>query len=66
MIQEMYKKALEINEALGRKEGMASTYGKLGTVYKTREILRAEAMYKKSLLLWRELTRVQWNGAIKQ
>ena len=29
----MYRKALELNEALGRKEGMANQYGNLGIVY---------------------------------
>jgi len=29
----MYKQALEINEALGRKEGIANNYGNLGSIY---------------------------------
>ena len=46
----MHLKSLEIDEALGRKEGMARQYGNLGIVYKTRgELDRAEAMYLKSL-----------------
>ena len=46
----MYRKALALNEALGSKEGMASNYGNLGLVYKTRgELDKAEEMYKKSL-----------------
>ena len=31
--EEMHKKALEINEKLGRLEGMANQYGNLGSVY---------------------------------
>ncbi|MDR4482880.1 MAG: tetratricopeptide repeat protein [Nitrospirales bacterium] len=42
--EEMYGKALAIEEeALGRKEGMASDYGNLGILYRTRGKLdRAE------------------------
>ncbi len=32
----MYFKGLEIDEALGRKEGMASKYANLGNVYEAR------------------------------
>jgi len=46
----MYKKSLEINQSLGRKEGMATIYGKLGEIYYTRRDLdQAEDMFKKSL-----------------
>ncbi len=37
----MLKKALAIEEKLGRQEGMASQYGNLGLVYRTRELDRA-------------------------
>jgi tetratricopeptide (TPR) repeat protein len=46
----MYKKALEIEEALGHKAGVAIAYGNLGLVYRMRgELDQAEDMYKKSL-----------------
>ena len=48
--EEFYHKALEINEALGHKEGMASQYGNLGIVYQTRgELDKAEEFYHKAL-----------------
>jgi Tfp pilus assembly protein PilF len=48
----MYKQALAIDEALGRKEGMANAYFNLGIVHLTRgELTQAEAMYKNSLQL---------------
>ncbi len=52
----MYRKSLEIDEALGRKVGIASQYGNLGVLYKTRgDLDRAEQMYRKSLDLFREI-----------
>ena len=46
----MYKKALEINEKLGRLEGMANNYSNLGIVLETKgELDEAETMYKKAL-----------------
>ena len=39
--EEMYRKSLEIDEALGRKEGMASNYGDLGNLYQIRGDLSA-------------------------
>ncbi len=49
----MYKKSLAIDEELGLKEGMASNYGNLGNVYKTRGDLKAaEEMYEKSLAIF--------------
>ena len=54
--EEMYRKALAIDEDLGRKEGMASDYGNLGGLYADKsEFDRAEEMYQKSLALFREL-----------
>ena len=48
----MYRKALELNEALGRKEGMANNYDTLGSVYESRgDLTQAEAMYHKALEL---------------
>jgi tetratricopeptide (TPR) repeat protein len=41
-------KSLDINESLGRSEGMASDYGNLGLVYETRgELDKAEEMFDK-------------------
>ena len=39
----MYRKSLEIHEALGRKEGIASSYGNLGIVY---QIVRRSRAWK--------------------
>ncbi|HEX7635256.1 MAG TPA: tetratricopeptide repeat protein, partial [Noviherbaspirillum sp.] len=56
--EEMYRKALAIEEALGRKEGMASDYGNLGILYWDRgELDRAEEMYRKSLAINEALGR---------
>ena len=54
----MYEKSLGLNEALGRKEGMANQYGNLGIVYQTRgELDRAVEMYEKSLEIEEALGR---------
>jgi len=54
--EKMYRKSLAIEEALGRKEGMASDYGNLGNLYRTRDDLdAAEDMYRKGLALFREV-----------
>ncbi len=56
--EEMHMKSLEIHEALGRREGMASQYGNLGLVYQTRgDLDRAEEMFEKSLALDEALGR---------
>lgn len=48
----MYEKALEIYEALGLKENLASIYGNLGLVFKTRgDLVQAETMFKKALAI---------------
>ena len=48
----MHKKALEIDQRLGRKEGMAIQYGKLGRIYRRRDELAAsEEMHRKALSL---------------
>ena len=50
----MYRKSLALDEALGRKAGMASNYTNLGNVYKTRgDLDQAEAMYRKGLELFK-------------
>ena len=54
--EEIHKKALAINEKLGRLEGVASDYGNLGLIYMTRgELDKAEEMHKKSLAIAEEL-----------
>jgi tetratricopeptide (TPR) repeat protein len=50
--EEMHKKALEIDQRLGRKKGMAIQYGKLGRVYRRRgELEASEEMHRKALSL---------------
>ena len=45
-----------LDEALGRKVGMANTYGNFGVLYATRgDLDRAEEMYLKSLELFRHI-----------
>ena len=52
----MHKKALALDEALGRKEGMARAYGNLGLVYATRGGLADACSYwNKALNLYREV-----------
>ncbi len=52
----MYRKSLEIEEALGRNEGMAIGYDNLGNFCQTRgDFDSAEEMYRKSLALFREV-----------
>ena len=54
----MYRKALAIDEAMGRKEGMAIQYGNLGNLFSDRgDLDGAEEMYRKSLALTR-----RWGG----
>jgi protein O-GlcNAc transferase len=53
-----WRKSLALEEALGRKEGMAQDYGNLGNVYRTRgELDKAEEMHRKSLALEEALGR---------
>ena len=52
----MHRKSLEINEKLGRLEGMASDYGNPGNVLQVRgDLDGAEEIYRKSLETWRRL-----------
>ena len=54
--EEMYRKSLAIEEALGRKEGMANDFGNLGSLYSTRgDLDRAESMYRRSLELFQQI-----------
>ena len=56
----MHRKSLEIEERLGRIEGMASDYGNLGIVLSTRgDLDGAEAMYRKALELNQRLGRIE-------
>ena len=46
----MVRHSLEIEERLGRQEGIASDYGNLGVLHSLREeYAEAEEMYRKSL-----------------
>ena len=50
--EKMHKRALEIDERLGRIDGMACQYGKLGRIYRRRDDLdAAEGMHRKALEL---------------
>ncbi|MEM6560515.1 MAG: tetratricopeptide repeat protein [Planctomycetota bacterium] len=54
----MHRKSLELNEQVGRPEGMASDYGNLGNVYRVRgDLDEAESMYRKSLAIEEKLGR---------
>jgi len=54
--EKMHKKALAIDEKLGRLEEMASDYNNLGLIYQTRgELDEAEKMYKKALAIHERL-----------
>ncbi len=56
--EKMHKKALAINEKLGRLEGMTTDYNNLGVVLQTRgDLDQAEVMHKKSLELNEILAR---------
>ena len=58
--EDMHQKALEINEKLGRLEGMASQYGNLGAIYQTRgDLDQAEDMHQKSLKIEKKLGRLE-------
>lgn len=60
MAEKMHKRALEIDERLGRKEGMAIQYGKLGRIYRRRgDLDAAEAMHRKALDLNTDLGNLQ-------
>ncbi|WP_339137096.1 MAG: tetratricopeptide repeat protein [Candidatus Electrothrix sp. GW3-4] len=56
--EEMHLKALELNQALGSKEGIAADFANLGSVYEKRgELDKAEAVWQKSLNLAQEMGR---------
>ncbi len=53
--EEMYRKSLEISEALGLKAVTASVYGNLGNVYHERDLAVNEEMYWKDLAFYGDL-----------
>ncbi len=56
----MHRKSLEIEEKLGRLEGMASQYGNLGNLLMTRgDLDGAEEMHRKSLEIEEKLGRLE-------
>jgi len=56
--EEMHKKSLEIEEKLGRLEGIANQYGNLGLIYQRRgELEKAEELYNMVLKIEEKLGR---------
>jgi len=54
--EEFYLHSLEIDKALGRKEGMASDYGNLSIIYAKRgDLVSAEKFCLQSLELFKEM-----------
>ncbi|MDZ4790072.1 MAG: hypothetical protein SGJ17_02530, partial [Hyphomicrobiales bacterium] len=52
----MHKKALALNEALGRKQGMANNYGNLGQIHKQRgDMPGACANWRKARDFYRQI-----------
>jgi tetratricopeptide (TPR) repeat protein len=58
--ERLFRKSLEINEKLGRLEGMANVYAGLGLVYKTRgDLDEAERLHRKALEIDEKLGRLE-------
>jgi len=58
--EQMFRKALEIDEKLGRMGGVASHSGNLGLIYQLRgDVDRAEQMHRKSLEIEQKLGRME-------
>ena len=58
--ERMHRKALEINEKLGRLEGMAAACGNLGLIHQTRgDLDQAERMHRKSLAINEKLGHLE-------
>ena len=56
--ERLHRKALEIDEQLGRREGMAADYGNLGLIHEERgELDEAERLYRKALEIDEQLGR---------
>ena len=54
--EQMYKKALEIDEKLGRREGIAIRYKNLGLIQQTRgDLSEARVYMKKALEIFRNI-----------
>ena len=54
--EEMHKKALEIDEKIGRLEGQAIRYANLGIVYMQRgDIEKAKEHWEKALELYKKI-----------
>jgi len=52
----VYQKALEINEKLGRLEGMANQYGNLGVLYELRGAVgKAREYWEKAVGLYKQI-----------
>ena len=52
----MYIKSLELNKAIGTKEGIANQYANLGTLYMIKgDLTQARVSYEKSLKLYKTL-----------
>ncbi len=52
----MLRKSLEINEKLGRPEGMAIQYGNLGVIYETRgDLEEARTLWKRARDLYEKI-----------
>lgn len=52
----MHRQSLEINEQLGRREGMALAYGSLGSIYKARgDLDQARVLWNRARTLYMEL-----------
>jgi hypothetical protein len=58
--ERLHRKALEIEEKLGRLEGMATQYGNLGVIYQTRgDLDEAERLHRKALEINEKLGRLE-------
>jgi len=58
--EQMFRKGLQIDEKIGRLEGIASDYGNLGLIYSTRgDLDKAEQMHLKSLEIEKKLGRLE-------
>ena len=58
--EQMHRRALEIEEKLGRMEGVAAQSGNLGLIYQMRgDLDRAEQMFRKALEINEKLGRME-------
>ena len=54
--EQMHRKSLEIDEKLGRIEGMASDYGNLGVIYEERgDLKKAKENWEKARDLFKKI-----------